>query len=66
MFALLAKVTKLHLPIDISLDLFDKLVLPILLYGCEVWGFENIDQIDVFYRKFVRYILKLNKYHQTV
>lgn len=62
MFALLAKVTKLHLPIDISLDLFDKLVLPILLYGCEVWGFESIDQIDVFYRKFVKYILKLNKY----
>ena len=47
---------------DISLDLFDKLDLPILLYGCEVWGFENIDQIDVFYRKFVKYILKLNKY----
>ena len=38
MFALLAKVTKLHLPIDISLDLFDKLVLPILLYGMRGLG----------------------------
>ena len=24
-----------------QLDLFDKIVKPILLYGCEVWGVEN-------------------------
>jgi hypothetical protein len=59
MFALLTKVTKMHLPIDITLSLFDNLVLPILLYGCEVWGFENC---DVFYRKFLKRMLKLNKY----
>ena len=27
------------LPIKIQLELFDKMVKPILLYGCEVWGF---------------------------
>ena len=43
------------------LDLFDKMILPILLYGCEIWGFENLDNIEVFYRKFLKYILKVNQ-----
>ena len=47
--------------IDIVLDLFDKMILPILLYGCEIWGFENLDNIEVFYRKFLKYLLKINK-----
>ena len=25
------------LPLDIQIELFDKLIVPILLYGCEVW-----------------------------
>ena len=62
MFALLTKVTKMHIPIDITIDLFDKLVLPILLYGCEVWGCDNCDQIEVVYNKFLKRILKINKY----
>jgi hypothetical protein len=27
------------LSVKIQLDLFDKMIKPILLYGCEVWGF---------------------------
>ena len=47
---------------DIASELFDKLVLPILLYGSEIWGFEDISQIEVFYRKKKKKnILKLNK-----
>ena len=23
-------------------ELFDKTVLPVMLYGCKVWGYENI------------------------
>ena len=61
MFALLTKAAKLHLSIDITCDLFDKLVLPILLYGCEVWGFENLNHVEIFYRNFLRRILKVNK-----
>ena len=57
MFALLTKAAKLHLPIDSTCELFDKLVLPILIYGCEAGGFENIDQIEIFYRNFIRRIL---------
>jgi hypothetical protein len=33
------------LSVKIQFDLFDKMVKPILLYGCEVWGFSNNDII---------------------
>ena len=52
---------KLRLPVDIVVHLFDQLVKPILLYGCEVWGFENCTQIEVFHRQFCKRLLKLNK-----
>ena len=32
-----------NLSIKCLLDLFDKMIKPILLYGCEVWGFSNND-----------------------
>ena len=60
MFAMRTKARRLLLPVDVQIDLFDKCVLPILLYGCEIWGYSNIDQLEVFYRKFLKSILKLN------
>ena len=45
-FALLKKSKELELPVDILLDLFDYLVLPILTYGCVIWGYENICILD--------------------
>ena len=59
MFALLSKGRRLKLPIDIMLDLFDKTVLPVLLYGCEVWGCEKNIVLDTVYLKFCKYLLGL-------
>ena len=28
-------------PVDLQLKLFDNIVMPILFYGSEVWGYEN-------------------------
>ena len=36
MFALLSKGRVFQLPVDIMLEMFNKTVLPIMLYGCEV------------------------------
>ena len=46
MFSLLSKSKKLHLPIDLQLELFDQLVLPILCYGSELWGYENCNILE--------------------
>ena len=51
----------LRLPVDLMLKLFDQLVSPILLYGCEVWGFEDLKQIESFHLHFCKQILKLKK-----
>ena len=59
-YALLSKVYKLRLPVDISLEMFNYLVLPVLLYGCEVWGYSNIEHLEILYRKFIKTLLKVN------
>ena len=43
MFSLLRKFKCLHLPFDIQIDLFNKIVKPVLLHGSEIWGFGNLD-----------------------
>ena len=47
------------MPFDIQLDLFDKVVLPVLLYSCEKWGYENIDVIERVHVRFLKHILNL-------
>ena len=42
MFNLVRKSRTLMLPIDLQIDLFNKMVQPFLLYGSEVWGFANL------------------------
>ena len=59
MFSLISKARKLNLPIDIQLELFDQLVRPILLYGCEVWAFGDISYVEKFYLKFCIQLLRL-------
>ena len=49
MCVILNKCYKMHLPLDTELELFDKIVEPILLHRCEIWmriyGFYNIERI---------------------
>ena len=34
-----------NIPVDCQVELFEKVIEPILLYGCEIWGTENIAKI---------------------
>ena len=52
-FSLLVKAKKLELAIDIECKLFKKLVLPIMLYGCEIWRTQPHDILEIFCRKFI-------------
>ena len=58
MFGLLERAKKLRLPIDITCELFDRVVTPILLYGCEVWDMSDIRDVEIFHRSFLRIMLK--------
>lgn len=61
MFSLMSKCRTLNLPIDIQLDLFDKTVVPIITYGCEVWGYEKLDLIEKLHVTYCKRILQLRK-----
>ena len=61
LFSLLRKIRNLNLPYDLQIDLFNKTVKPILLYGSEIWGFGNIDVIERIQLKFLKYIFNLKK-----
>ena len=59
MFTLMKKGQKLSLPIDLMLDMFDHTVAPVLLYGCEIWGFQTLYLIEKLQLKFYKFLLKL-------
>ena len=39
------KINNLNIPLDLQIHLFDHTVLPILFYGCEIWGHQNTKMI---------------------
>ena len=57
MYSILQKAKILKLPIDIVCQLYEACVIPVLLYGCEIWGFENLESLEIFHRRFFRIIL---------
>jgi len=59
MYEVIKKRRKHNLSISCQFDLFDKLVKPILLYGCEIWSFGNNDILEKIHSKFCKIILHL-------
>jgi hypothetical protein len=59
MYSLIKKAKDLCLSIDLQIDLFSKIVKPILLYGCEIWGFGNLDVLERVQLKFLKHILNV-------
>ena len=61
MHLLRKRTINLNLPIDCQLKLFDQTVVPILLYGSEIFGHENLYQLERIHLDFLKSILKLKK-----
>ena len=66
MFGTLVRCKKNNLPIDVCLDMFKKIVLPGMLYGSEIWGFNNCLDLERVQLKFIKYLLNLKKNTPTV
>ena len=62
MYAIIQKGRKFNLPFSTMFKLFDTCVAPILLYGAEVWGFENFDMLERVHTKFCKIIAKKSKF----
>ena len=61
MFALLKRIKRLSLPYDLQIELFEKTIKPILLYGCEIWGYGNLNALERVQLTFLKYIFQLKK-----
>ena len=57
MFSLLKKTRKLNLSIDLQIELYDKCVKPVLLYGSEIWACSALENIDKTHIRFLKMIL---------
>ena len=66
MFSLLRKCRKLNLPLNIQLELFEKCVHPILLYGCEIWACEKMDVISKLQLRFKKTDLRCQSYNPNM
>ena len=61
MHLLYKRIRNLNIPLDLQIELFDHTILPILLYGCEIWGYQNTKLIENVKNQFLRSITKLKK-----
>jgi hypothetical protein len=61
LYSVYRKVRNLCIPVDLQLKLFDSIVLPILTYSCEVWGFENCVEIEKVHLRLCKKILKVRQ-----
>ena len=57
LYALYKKIQNISIPVDLQLKLFDVLVVPILTYSSEIWGFENKATIEKLHLQFCKRIL---------
>ena len=60
-FSLLQTARKQELPLCIILDMYQKMIVPILTYGCEIWGHENLDILEKLQMKFLKMVFRLNR-----
>ena len=59
MYGIIRKIREFKLPVECQFDLFDKVVVPVLLYGSEVWGYERLEMIERLHLKYLKYIFNL-------
>ena len=59
LYGLYYKLRNLTIAIDLQLKLFDSLIAPILVYSCEIWGFENKQGVEKLHLQYLKKILNL-------
>jgi hypothetical protein len=59
MYEAIQKIRQYNSSVECQFHLFDKVVAPVLLYGCEIWRFENLDIIERVHLKVLKYIFNL-------
>ena len=56
---LYTRIVNLDLSVNCQILLFNQTIVPILLYGCEIWGFCNVKILEKIQCEFLRFILRV-------
>jgi hypothetical protein len=59
MYDILNKGRVHNLSVSCQLDLFDTIIIPMLTYGSEIWGYVNIDLLVKVHEQFCKLLLNL-------
>ena len=65
LYSIISKSRQLNLDLDLQIDLFDKVVMPVALYGSETWGAYGCEIVSRVQLKYYKYVLKLNRNTST-
>ena len=52
-------------PITIAIKLWEALIIPIMCYGSEIWGFRQCNKMELIEKRFMKYILHLPSHAST-
>ena len=55
MYSVIGKCRKFDLPVDLQVQLFRFIVIPVKLYGSEVWGYHIIRDIEILHVRFLNH-----------
>jgi hypothetical protein len=61
MFSIIIKSSSLHLDIDTQLHLLNSVVVPIMMYGSEVWGYTDLKLMERLQLRFCKILLNVKK-----
>lgn len=61
MYSLIGKCRK-H---DLQLELFNTIVMPIMTYACEIWGYNVAKELKLLQMKFFKHVLFVHKSTST-
>ncbi len=61
MYSVIGKARKLDLPVDIQMELFSAMVLPVLTCGSDVWGHYIIRELELLHLKLLKHLLFVHK-----
>ena len=61
MFSILKRSRQPNLPMDLQIHMFNAIVVPTVLHGCEVWAPEDCVILEKLQLRFCKFILSVNK-----
>ena len=61
MYSVIGKIRKFDLPTDRQIELFNTMVIPVLTYASEIWGYFIIREVELVHLKFLKQVLYVDK-----